>query len=139
MNDELVLRKRAIANWKRLGIVLAIIRLCKVSEVSKGNFRRRMLPIEQEKPPTWKQKLDKFMLGYIIMPGSRAAMTWSVTVGVIVFYSFIFDMYNLAYYGLPLQAYYFILYEYFLQVILVANIAMQFFMAKEVDQAEQQR
>jgi hypothetical protein len=87
MHDELELRKRAIANWNRLKIILVIMKLVKANQLTEDrtSFRKRMKDKDEEEEEV--MTLDKRMRPFIYTPISITTNIFNVTFGLIIFFS----------------------------------------------------
>ena len=89
MREALDMRARAIGNWKRLKIVIAILRLA----------NGKMAPGQDEKPEVFNEEesnLDEKLAKYIILPNARLNVIWNMCFNIIYIYSVLSDTFMLA-------------------------------------------
>lgn len=86
--ERLMVRKKAISNWKRLKIVIVILRMCN----GKMNEDEKEKEEEEEKEDMEATfKFDLLMSKYIRLPNDRYILIWSVFMSIIYLASIFID------------------------------------------------
>ena len=83
-------RRRAIANWRRLKVVLAILKIC-------GNRMEHERHRIEEKEVKEKKTLDEWMVKYIKLPTSATKISWNIFICNIYVISFFADPFCLVF------------------------------------------
>lgn len=86
--ERLENRRRAISNWKRLKIVIVVLRMCngKMNEMEQEENEKE----EKEEQET-SFKFDLYMSRFIMLPNNKYVIFWNVFMGVIYLSSIVFD------------------------------------------------
>lgn len=91
------MRARAIANWKRLRIVMVLLKVCGGNVLTESVNTKHYE--EQNKAPL---TLGEAIAPYIINPMNRYKVLWDLSLGHVYLLSFLMDPYTLAFHFEPL-------------------------------------
>ena len=84
---KLEVRRKAIANWRRLKVVLVVLKICG----NRMDHSQTIIRAEQKKQ---KFSFDEWMGKYIILPNDRSKKTWNIFISNIYLISFFLDTFD---------------------------------------------
>lgn len=98
--DELEVRQRAIANWKRLRIVIVLLQVCG-GRVDKKDFLVSSKIYREKKKET--RYIKAFIAPYVINPMNRYKVFWDLSLGFVYLLSYLMDPFIFAQHFEPLS------------------------------------
>ena len=90
--DNLEVRKRAVSNWRRIRVLLVLMKISGGKTLQKKKTLKLFLRKEPKKP-TWKEKLAP----YIVDPMNTYKVAWDMFMGFIYLSAYLLDPYSFAF------------------------------------------
>lgn len=95
--DNLDVSKRAIANWKKLRILIVLLKICgNKFHHGTNRFDFSKEDFEEEKKSRWKD-CRVFIAPYLIHPKNKYKVIWDAFIGFVYLTCFFADPYNAAF------------------------------------------
>ena len=129
--NSLEVRRRAVANWKRLKIVLVLMKVCGNNLQPRGEDQQADDDVVIKKPVTFRSWFAK----YIIKPTNGYKILWDILLGVIYFLSYLIDPLAFAHMFVPLRFTSVNLIQRIFSVMLMIDLVLQFVTAVKFEQA----
>ena len=97
--ERLEARRRAISNWKRLKIVIVILKMCN-GRIDEGATTPA---IEQEKPEVKQQTFDDWFSSFVIKPNHNYILAWNLFATLVYLVSIFLDSLIIGFHLHPLK------------------------------------
>ena len=134
VNDELFERldayDRAIANWKKLQIVIVVLRLC------HGRIDNNQQTEIKYKEEVNKKSWDDWFAKFVLDPTTRYIMLWNALMTVVYLVSIFFDFAIVGFHLRPLLEPAFTNCSTVLSVMMLIDVVLKFFQAFKANQTE---
>ena len=98
--DELEVRKRAIANWKRIRIVIVLLQVCG-GRAAQKDFMASSKVFKEDKDNARSGRM--FIAPYVINPMNRYKVFWDLSLGFVYLVSYLMDPFIFANHFEPLS------------------------------------
>ena len=86
--DELEIRQRAIANWKRLRIIIVLMQVCG-GNLTNDNWLVSKRNLNDDKKAS--SSIRERIAPYVINPMNRYKVTWDLSLGVVYLAGYLMD------------------------------------------------
>lgn len=135
INNELFERleryNRAIANWKKLQIVIVVLRLCH-GRVDNNRKTKKKTYKELAPKPSW----DDWFVKFVIKPTSRYMIVWNAFMTLVYIASIFTDSLLIAFHLTPLLEPDISNWSTISSVLMLLDIIIKFFVAFKANQTE---
>lgn len=122
--ERLEARRRAISNWKRLKIVIVILKMCN-GRIEKDGMNMIKDGIE-ENPPTF----DDWFTKFVIFPTSKYLISWQLFMTLVYLLAILLDAFVIAFRLVPLSRSENVnSFQMAFSLLMVADIISKFFIA----------
>ena len=121
--EKLEARRKAISNWKRLKIVIVILKM------SGGRVDESGQDDKQEKEEPRTQTCDEWFSKFVIMPFSRYIIVWNIIMTVVYLIAIIMDTLIIGFHLRLLLNPEFNVWQMVFSAIMIIDIILRFFIA----------
>ena len=123
LHERLEARHRAISNWKRLKIVIVILKMC------NGRFDEAVMSLEKDEVEKKTPTFDDWFTKFVISPFSTRLIIWNLFMTLVYLLSIFQDTLTLGFHLDPLLDPWVSISQSALSALMIIDIVVKFFVA----------